>query len=112
MTRASFIMRDGNYVGFEIEGHSGYAPIGQDIVCAGISMASYMAVEGMKEVCGDYLIEIESKVGYMRCTLTEDTEIHHTLMSKVQSWVKVLYKVLEETSKHYPENLKVEVLKI
>ena len=37
MTTVKLIKSDGNIVGFDVSGHSGYAESGSDIVCAAIS---------------------------------------------------------------------------
>ena len=39
MTTVKLIKTDGNIVGFEVSGHSGYAESGSDIVCAAITSA-------------------------------------------------------------------------
>lgn len=51
MTHVTFFRNhERKYIGFKVEGHSNYAPIGQDIVCAGISMISQSTVYGIEEV--------------------------------------------------------------
>ena len=37
MITINFIMNDGECTGFSAQGHAGYAPTGQDIVCAAVS---------------------------------------------------------------------------
>ncbi|MDE5945833.1 MAG: ribosomal-processing cysteine protease Prp [Oscillospiraceae bacterium] len=39
MIRAEFFKSEGNFTGFQISGHSGYADSGSDIVCASVSSA-------------------------------------------------------------------------
>ncbi len=39
MTTVRLIKTDGNIVGFEVSGHSGYAESGSDIVCAAVTSA-------------------------------------------------------------------------
>ena len=43
MITVSFVFRDGQISGFEVEGHSGYADEGMDIVCAAVSSAVELA---------------------------------------------------------------------
>lgn len=53
MTNATFITNhEGKYIGFIIEGHSGFSELGYDIVCAGISTISQGAIIGVQEIAG------------------------------------------------------------
>ncbi|MBP5426622.1 MAG: ribosomal-processing cysteine protease Prp [Clostridiales bacterium] len=56
--------------GFEISGHSGYAPMGKDIVCAAVSALAYTAVGAIEDMCDKPLWE--SSDGYMKCIITDD----------------------------------------
>lgn len=44
------IAHDGQLLGFELSGHSGYAEQGEDIVCAAVSSAAYMTANTILEV--------------------------------------------------------------
>ncbi|MCR4398096.1 MAG: ribosomal-processing cysteine protease Prp [Firmicutes bacterium] len=48
------ISRDslGRVVGLKVEGHSGYAPAGRDIVCAAVSAVVQTAIRGVEKVAG------------------------------------------------------------
>lgn len=50
MTNIVFFTDNGLITGFSIEGHSGYAPEGEDVVCAAVSSAAYMAVNTLTDV--------------------------------------------------------------
>ena len=50
MIRAEFNIRKGS---FTIKGHSGSAESGQDIICAAVSSAAYMAVNTITEILGE-----------------------------------------------------------
>lgn len=41
---------DGRKRGFTIKGHSGYAPAGQDIICAGVSILGQTAIAALNEL--------------------------------------------------------------
>lgn len=45
-----FVLAEGSIMGFGINGHSGYADQGDDIVCAAVSSAAFMAINTMTEV--------------------------------------------------------------
>lgn len=44
MVTASFFGRGAAYTGFKVLGHSGYAPAGQDIVCAAVSAMTMLTI--------------------------------------------------------------------
>ena len=52
MTRCEFFTEDDRIVGFSVSGHSGYAEVGSDIVCAAISAVVTMAEATINDVCG------------------------------------------------------------
>ena len=53
MTAVTIYKRSGQYAGFTVEGHAGYAEEGQDIVCAAVSCSG------------------EQKDGYLSCRFPE-----------------------------------------
>ena len=68
MTRITLFRSRSHAIGFEAEGHTGYAEEGSDIVCAAISALTQGAVIGLKEVIGlQTALEIED--GYIYCML-------------------------------------------
>lgn len=52
MIKATFIRSKGFYTAFSIEGHAGYADLGQDIVCAGVTSAVMTVLNGITECAG------------------------------------------------------------
>jgi len=57
------IYKTGNEIrGFMVEGHSGYAEEGYDIVCASVSILSYTALNSLNVVAGISPENIEYKV--------------------------------------------------
>ena len=59
MIKAEIFSSDGKITGFSISGHSGNAPRGQDIYCAGVStvaQAAYMCITDhlKRDIDGDY----------------------------------------------------------
>lgn len=45
-----FVLSSGEIVGFNISGHAGLAPAGQDILCAAVSSAAYMVLNTISDV--------------------------------------------------------------
>lgn len=55
---------------FRIEGHSGYAPRGGDIVCAAVSAVVQTAVLGLKATPG-IAVEDHTGDGYLECRISK-----------------------------------------
>ncbi|MGB4503380.1 MAG: ribosomal-processing cysteine protease Prp [Syntrophaceticus sp.] len=63
MIRATFFeYENGELRGFLVEGHAGYAPAGEDIICAGVSALVQTAAAGLKHFLSrEPLIEERTK---------------------------------------------------
>ncbi len=64
---------EGKIVEFEVKGHSGFAESGKDIVCAAVSTACTMTVNGI-EAQGLADITYEQKDGFLLCKIPEKRE--------------------------------------
>lgn len=75
MTQVTFFERNGRYVGFEAEGHSGFAESGEDIVCAAVSAITLTALNGIESVAGARTdVNRNDDTGYLRVNLSGDDE--------------------------------------
>ena len=54
-----------------VEGHAGYAPVGQDIVCSAASLLIYALYGGLKSLDGVEGLEYESDGGYASVRVTK-----------------------------------------
>ena len=52
MTTVTFHTEGSRIVSFEVQGHSGYAPEGEDIVCAAVTSAVRLAECAVNDVLG------------------------------------------------------------
>ena len=73
MICAKFLTRNGTLHGFDVQGHSGLAARGSDIVCAAVSSAVYMTANTITEVCGCEAA-IREEDGRLRLTVTSDID--------------------------------------
>ncbi len=64
MIKAEFFKKGDLLTGFKITGHSGFAEEGEDIVCAAVSSAAYMAANTITDIIGDNA-DIKVKDGYL-----------------------------------------------
>lgn len=99
MTKATFYFKESVPLGFLIEGHSGYANEGEDIVCASISSAAYMVANTITEV-----LKVEPQIlvsdGKMKLLVKEE-QSHKT--KDILLGLKLHLEALEE---QYPEFVK------
>ncbi|NLL17906.1 MAG: ribosomal-processing cysteine protease Prp [Clostridia bacterium] len=65
-----FLAEDDYIQAFQVEGHAGAAPYGEDIVCAAISILSQTAVVGLNHFLS-LAPEVMIQEGLLRCTLPE-----------------------------------------
>ena len=99
MVRFKFIRSGGVNIGFVCSGHAGYAQSGQDIVCAAVSSAAYMAANTITDI---YRAKAEVKVedGYMSLSLTQADTRSTELLSGLEAHIRAL-------AKDYPSSIKV-----
>ena len=71
MIKATFYRRGEILSGFEIDGQSGYAEAGSDIICASVSSVAYMAVNTITDVIGEQA-DISISDGYFRFITDSD----------------------------------------
>lgn len=68
MTDVIMLKKSGNTVGFVVNGHTGYADSGEDLICASVSTLVYTALNSMNEVADvereDMDVDIDEELGY------------------------------------------------
>ena len=92
-------MEDGRISGFSVSGHSGYAEAGQDIVCAAVSSAAYMAVNTITEILGEN-VEADVSDGYMKIRLCSGNQAATDILRGLELHIS-------ELSKDYPDFIKI-----
>ncbi len=73
MTKVSLLKApNGRVYGYEISGHSGYAPSGQDIVCAALSFLGTTCCNSLESVAGvKPQASVNEEKGYLRVEVRE-----------------------------------------
>lgn len=106
MTTVTFYSEGSRIVGFEVKGHSGYAPEGEDIVCAAVTSAVRLTECAINDVLG---LEAGVKVSEKDASITlklprnltgEADEVCQTLLAALM----VYFVQLQE---EYPEHMNV-----
>lgn len=68
-----FKNKKGEYTGFSVSGHSGYASSGKDIVCSAISTLSQSVCVGLENVLNQKPnIKIDESTAYLSCDLQKN----------------------------------------
>ena len=99
MIRVKFLVSNRQLTGFEIKGHAMFAESGEDVVCAAVSSAAYMAANTVTDVIRA-TANAQADDGRMLLTLQSPDE-------KTETVLRGLELHLTELSKQYPENIKI-----
>ena len=104
MTTITFRSEGGRIIGFDSQGHSGYAESGSDIVCAAISAVVTMAEATINEVCGAKA-KVRVKEEDARITLTLPTSCDEE--DAVQAVLAGMILTLCSMRDDYPDYIEV-----
>lgn len=106
MTKVRFLtMPDGRLRGFRIQGHSGAAETGHDIVCAAISSAALMAANTVTDVCGCRAIARETDGCLFLSVVTADLDSCQTVLRGLQIHLTGLRA-------QYPAHISIETTEV
>ena len=106
MTTVTFHSADGRLDGFVVEGHSGYAEGGADIVCAAISACVGLTECTINEVMG-LGAPVKAKEKSARISLKLPPSLNESSEDLCQSLLTGLLVYLQAMAEGYPENLTV-----
>ena len=93
------------YKGFAVEGHSGSAPKGRDIVCAAVSAIVQTALIGLDEEAhmnGTYSISD----GFVNCSLPQNTDDDG--YCKAQTIIRVMHLGLISIAQQYHDFVRIK----
>ena len=106
MTTVTFHSTQDRLDGFVVEGHSGYADEGSDILCAAISSAVFMAECTINDVLG-LAAPVKQRDGYVSLKLPGS--LGQANERTCQDLLTGMMVYLEALSGQYPENLVVRM---
>ena len=89
MTRIRVLKENGKVI-LTAEGHSGYAPAGEDIVCAGISALMFSAASAATKLPDGEVGEMKS--GYMKVVLPDNERTELLIKSLISSFEMIELK--------------------
>ena len=104
INRIEFFKSGDMLTGFECKGHTGFADEGNDVLCAFISSACYLAANTVTDI-----IKLDARSsdadGYMSLKINSSPE-------KAQDILGGLVLHLTELEKDYPKNIKVTITEV
>ena len=106
MTTVIFHSAGGRLDGFAVEGHSGYAEEGSDIVCAAISAAVGLTECTVNEVMG-LGAAVKAKDASARISLKLPPALNEASDHLCQALLTGLLVYLQSLGEEYPDNLTV-----
>ena len=108
MTQITMIYDNNLIIGFRMEGHAGYNQGGPDILCASLSTASQMTINGILDWTGlsleDLLIEGNSAKAILRVHIPE--KLHESVT--IQQILRSFEMYIEQLSEQYEDYIKFE----
>lgn len=92
---------NGFIVGYTVSGHAGFAPEGQDIVCAAVSVLTMVAINGLEEHL-QREISYEIRDGHMQVDLKQTPD---DLSQAILATMEIGLKDLAE---QYPQRVRIQ----
>ena len=106
MTTITFHSQGSRISGFEVQGHSGYATEGEDIVCAAVTSAVRLVDCAINDVLGlEAAVKVREKDASI--TLKLPAKLGQTAESTCQTILTALMVHFVQLTEEYPENITV-----
>ncbi len=100
MIQASFTRAAQGFTAFEVTGHAGFAPAGEDIVCASVTSAVQLTANGITEI-----------LGVPATVLVEENKVSLTLppfpQEGAREFLQALYLHFTLLEQEYPQHITV-----
>jgi len=106
MTTVTFHSEGSRIVSFEVKGHSGYAPAGEDIVCAAVTSAVRLTECMVNDVLGlEASVKVREKDASI--TLKLPAKLGQTNESSCQAIMAALMVHFVQLAEEYPDHISV-----
>ena len=106
MTTVTFYSQGSRVTGFEVKGHSGYAPEGEDIVCAAVTSAVRLVECAVNDVLGlEASVKVKEKDASISLKLPNG--LGQTNESTCQTLLVALMVHFVQLAEEYPDNITV-----
>ena len=106
MTTVTFHTDGSRISGFEVQGHSGFATEGEDIVCAAVTSAVRLVECSINDVLGlEAAVKVREKDAYISLNLP--AKLGQTAESTCQTLLTGMMVHFVQLNEEYPENITV-----
>ena len=106
MTTVTFCSEGSRIVGFEVKGHGGYAPPGEDVVCAAVTSAVRLTECAINDVLGlEAAVKVREKDASI--TLKLPSSLGQTNESTCQALLTALMVHFVQLAEEYPDYISV-----
>ena len=106
MTTVTFLTEDKRIIGFDAKGHRGFAPEGEDVVCAAVTSAVRLVEATINDVMGlCAAVKVNEKTAAISFRLPGG--LGQTAESTCQNVLTGLMVYLAQLHDEYPENIEV-----
>ncbi len=109
MIIAEFEKSAENFVGFNISGHANYADYGKDIVCAAVSSALQMVINGLTEILK---LKCKIKENENNIALKIMANNKADTLKSGYAFIESLYLHLKLLAENYKKTIKVIILEV
>ena len=97
---------DGTLTGYRAQGHTGYAPAGQDIVCAAVSALTQSTLNGLRSVLkAPVMFDINDQAATLQAELTPEATGEQ--VKQAQLLLVTLLEGLQAIERSYPRNVRI-----
>lgn len=94
----------------ELSGHAGYAESGYDIVCSGITTATYTSINLIDKINANcFKLSVNEKSGFLHLDLDYQL-LKEQEINLINLIISNLIDMYEEIKRNYPKYLKIEIL--
>ena len=105
-TVAFFRRPDGILTGYRAQGHTGYAPAGQDIVCAAVSALTQSTLNGLRSVLkAPVMFDIDDQGASLEAELTPEASKEQ--VEQAQLLLVTMLEGLQAIERSYPRNVRI-----
>ena len=105
MICSEFVIRDNKVLAFSVEGHSGLAEAGSDVLCASVSAMATLVINTLTEVFfADLTLEIDEEKPRIFCRLNSVSKEGER---GAEGILYGFYLQLKDLAEVYPENLSI-----
>ncbi len=111
MIKIEIQKKNDNIVYFKVSGHANSSEYGKDIICAAVTSAVQMTLNGLLEILKLTKLEYTEKHGLVICNM-KDSDLSEEEFSKADILTKSMETYLKAFEDEYPEYVKIMIQEV